>query len=92
MDEKPSVPLIRDILIYLPVGIGAGIISGVINGLLDDDLTIRGLLIHTAIFGPIWGVIYGFSYNRWFRKRRRSKWATRGSGGLSLCNQGLCRP
>ena len=92
MNEKPSVPLIRDILIHLPVGFAAGVISGVINGLLNDDLTFGGLLVHTVIFGAIFGVAYGFANNRWFRKRRRSKWATRGDGRLFLCNQRLCRP
>ena len=54
MNEKPSVPLIRDIL-HLPVGFAAGVISGVINGLLNDDLTFGGLLVHTVIFGAIFG-------------------------------------
>ena len=71
MNEEPRTPLIRDILIYLPVGIAAGIISGVINGLLNDDLTLGGVARHTLIFGTIFGVAYGFVYNRWLRKRRR---------------------
>ena len=81
MNEEPRVPLIRDILIHLPVGLVAGVISGVINGWLNDDLTLRGLLIHTVIFGTIFGVAYGFVNNRWLAEEEGKEV---GRGGKEL--------
>ena len=42
MNEEPRVPLIRDLLTFIPVGLAAGVVSGVINGMLSDDLTMGG--------------------------------------------------